>query len=140
MSVRDRQLSRAGVEKPEAVDLPAAGTARSTYQVVQTGALKVKVRAGAKIEIHFSRTGEPETDDLTVPDAAGTYYVWRKYTYATGIWTDWAVAAAVESESTARRVWVQAEITVTSAGGINRITGIIPHRSGDVEVYRRKAC
>lgn len=139
MSIRDRQLCRAGDEKPEIVDLPAAGVRRSTFEVVQTGRLAVKVTAGLRIEIHFSRDAESETAALSVTDSPGTYYVWRKYTYATGVWTDWAVGTP-DTDDPARRVFVQAEVIVSGSGGTNRITGIIPHRTGDVEVYRRKAC
>ncbi len=139
MSVRDRQLGRAGVEKPEQVDLPAAVRRRSSYEVVQTGRLKVKVSSGTRIEIHFERTLENATDDLTAADAAGTYYVWRKYTYG-GTWSDWAISTAPDPESPTYRVFLQAVVTIENVGGTNRITNIEPQRTGNLEVYRRETC
>lgn len=138
--IRDRQLSRAGAEKPETIRVPAFAALPSSFQVIQTGERAIKVRRGTRIEIHFDRTTESETAAITLADAAGTYYVWRKFTYASNAWTAWTCDTSPPAEDPAYRVFIQAEITVALVGGVNRITSIVPRRYGDVEVYRRETC
>lgn len=101
---------------------------RSAYRVTGLGSGTVNIAAGSRIVIHIS-----EDVDLATTVAASSGTLYREYTYASGVWGEWTIGTP--TESTAKRTFRRAEITVSSG----KITHIVHLAYGNLEAYRFKA-